>query len=259
MATYKNIIIKEADKGGTVVVMNTSHYKNMAENILNDETYYKKIPNDPQKMDRIKYNRLLETHRKCLREKEYKYLKDFESKPSQFYGLPKVHKSNMIKEKCQQATSQVVEIGEINDLKLRPIIAGPACQTNRLSNLIDIILKPLIKHEPSFLKDTTDFLRQLPETTPENTILTTFDVESLYSNICHTLGLQAIKYWIETFKHEIPSRFTAEFILDSLVFIISNNTFEFNNLFYIQTKGTLMGTKMAPTYETLRLLGENSV
>ena len=72
--------------------------------------------NAPQKVDRIRYNRLLETHKQCLREKEYKCINEFESKQSQFYGLPKAHKSNIIKEKCQQATSQVVEIGKINDL-----------------------------------------------------------------------------------------------------------------------------------------------
>lgn len=253
LANDTNIIIKEAYKGGAVVIMDTPHYKQMAEDILNDETYYKRLENDPQKMDRIHYNRLLEKHKGCLKEKEYKYLKEFESKPSQFYGLPKVHKSNKIKTECKNARNHVVDIQEVNDLKLRPIIAGPACQTNRLSNLIDIILKPLVKHVPSFLKDTTDFLRQLPETIPENTILASFDVESLYSNICHRLGLQAVKYWIEAFKHEIPNRFTSDFILDSLDFIISNNTFAFNNTFYLQTKGAAMGTKVAPTYATLTI------
>ncbi|MEW8547699.1 MAG: hypothetical protein AB2693_29680, partial [Candidatus Thiodiazotropha sp.] len=33
----KNIIIKEADKGGSNVIMDTEHYKNMVNNILMDE------------------------------------------------------------------------------------------------------------------------------------------------------------------------------------------------------------------------------
>ena len=253
LANNKDIVIKEADKGGAVVLMNTSHYKKMAEDILKDDSYYETLETDPQKMDRIHYNRLLDKHAKCLREKEYKYLTEFESKPSQFYGLPKVHKSNAIKLECTQTKNYIVEMDEVDDLKLRPIIAGPICQTSRLSNLIDILLKPLVKHVPSFLKDTTDFLRHLPKTIPEHTILASFDVESLYSNICHTLGLEAVKYWLDNFNHEIPGRFTTKFILDSLEFIIKHNTFLFNNIFYLQTKGTAMGTKVAPTYATLTI------
>ena len=37
-----SIVIKEADKGGTVVVMNKSHYYSMVVQILQDEVTYKK-------------------------------------------------------------------------------------------------------------------------------------------------------------------------------------------------------------------------
>ena len=37
-----SIVIKEADKGGTVVVMNKSHYYSMVAQILQDEVTYKK-------------------------------------------------------------------------------------------------------------------------------------------------------------------------------------------------------------------------
>ena len=39
--------------------------------------------------------------------------------------------------------------------------------------------------------------------------------------------------------------------------ILNNNPFQFNNITYIQTLGTAMGTKMAPTYATLTYLEEN--
>ena len=35
--------------------------------------------------------------------------------------------------------------------------------------------------------------------------------------------------------------------------IIKNNSFQFNNMTYIQTLGTAIGTKMVPTYATLTL------
>ena len=39
----KDIIIKEADKGGAVVMMNTKHYLKMISDHLNDKTTYKMV------------------------------------------------------------------------------------------------------------------------------------------------------------------------------------------------------------------------
>ena len=68
------------------------------------------------------------------------YLVNFETKPNYFYGLPKIHKSEKNKITCEQNISHLSY-----DLKLRPIVASPSCQTHRLSNLLDILLRPLTK------------------------------------------------------------------------------------------------------------------
>ena len=86
-----------------------------------------------------------------------------------------------------------MQVENVTNLKFRPIVAGPACQTQLLSNLIDILLRPLTKQVKSYLRDTTDFLNHLPSAVPENTLLASLDVESLYSNITHKLGIKAIK------------------------------------------------------------------
>ena len=39
----KDIVIKEAEKGGAVVIMNTKHYLKMISDHLNDETTYKMV------------------------------------------------------------------------------------------------------------------------------------------------------------------------------------------------------------------------
>ena len=86
------------------------------------------------------------------------YLERFEVKESQFYGLPKIHKSQAIINQCEHINSSCVEVEDVNDLKIRPIVAGPSCLTHRLSNLLDIILRPFTNHVQSNLRDTTDFL-----------------------------------------------------------------------------------------------------
>ena len=47
--------------------------------------------------------------------------------------------------------------------------------------------------------------------------------------------------------------FNKRFIIKGTKIILNNNSFQFNNVNYIQTRGTAMGTKMAPTYVTLTL------
>ena len=44
-------------------------------------------------------------------------------KLSNFYGLPKVHKSIKIKSACEQCNSNYVEVENVDDLALRPIVA----------------------------------------------------------------------------------------------------------------------------------------
>ena len=104
---------------------------------------------------------------------------------------------------------------------------------------------------PNYIRDSMDFLNKIPETTDHNKLLVTFDVTSLYTNIPHDFGLQAIRFWIEKYPELIPRNFTLEFILNSIQFILENNTFHFDGEFYQQIKGTAMGTKMAPTYSIL--------
>ena len=136
--------------------MNKEHYQEMVETIIEDTNYYEKLSENPHKHTLQIYNKFLNKHQNVLTEKELDYLKEFEVKQSQFYGLPKIHKSKTITEKCKHADSSYVEVDDVSDLKLRPIVAGPSCLTHRLSNLLDIILRPYTKHIKSNLRDTTE-------------------------------------------------------------------------------------------------------
>jgi len=149
--------------------------------------------------------------------------------------------------------SEYIEIQDPNDLLFRPIVAGPACPTNRISKLIDILLQPFLKKIKSYVRDDIQFLNYIPQRVDPDTLMVTFDVTSLYSNIPHDLGKTAISFWIEKYPEILHSRFNKQFIIDGIELILNNNSFQFNNKNYIQTLGTAMGTKMAPTYATLTL------
>ena len=145
LADDTNIIIKEADKGGTVVIMKKDYYKNVVNDMLSYENYYETLDYDPRKKDKMIYNKFLKKHKQVLTSKELDYLSNFGVKFSNFYGLPKIHKNKQIQQACSENDSMYIQISNVADLKLRPIVAGPACQTHRLSNLIDILLRPYTK------------------------------------------------------------------------------------------------------------------
>ena len=115
------------------------------------------------------------------------------------------------------------------------------------------MLQPYTKYVKSYIKDTQDFLQKIPEQVVEESILVSFDVVNLYSNIPHNLGIEAISFWLNKYRKELPNRISKEFVLDGIKLILENNSFCFNDSYFLQTKGMVMGTKFAPIYATLVL------
>ena len=95
-------------------------------------------------------------------------------------------------------------------------MAGPACETHRLSNLIDILLKSFISKVQSYVRDDIDFLKYILKIVPQNTLLVSFVVVNLYTNISHDLGIKAINSWLTKYPELIHERFSKEFILESI-------------------------------------------
>ena len=68
----KNIEVKEADKGGFVVILSKSHYKSMILPQLNDEKTYKKINSNPDQIIMKKIKALITKYKPLLTDSEYK-------------------------------------------------------------------------------------------------------------------------------------------------------------------------------------------
>ena len=79
---------------------------------------------------------------------------------------------------------------------LGPIVGGPKCPTRKLSELIDALLKPFLKHVKSYIGDSIAFLNKCDRNTDGNTVIATFDVVGLYTNIPHTFGMEAVRYFL---------------------------------------------------------------
>ena len=76
-------------------------------------------------------------------------------------------------------------------------------------------------------------------------MLVIIDVSSLYTNIIHEEGLQAMQDWM--LQNNISLNRT-EFIKKLGNLVLKHNYFEFNGQLFLQQQGTTMGTRMAPNY-----------
>ena len=109
----------------------------------------------------------------------------------------------------EERPADSLKMPEPPSIPRRPIVGGPSCPTNKLSNLMDLILKPLVFKVRSHVKDSFHFLEMLPRNEDFESTFVTFDVSSLYTNISHDLALEAIFYWINKHPEDlVESRFS---------------------------------------------------
>ena len=77
---------------------------------------------------------------------------DKQHKVSNSYGHLKIHKSMITESTINIQNSEIIEIFEPTDLRLKPIVGGPKYPTRKLSQLTDILLKYFLKHIKSLPK-----------------------------------------------------------------------------------------------------------
>ena len=163
-----------------------------------------------------------------------------------FCCLPKVHKSEEMQRTTDTSASEYIKISKPPILSSRSICAGPNCHTNKLSNLSDIILKPMATKVKSYVRDEFDFLNNVPRHIDFDSTLVTIDVTTLYTNIPNDLAIEAIGYWVDNLPESlIDTRFTKDFICEGISIFLENNYFIFDGEFYRQLRGLAMGTKVA--------------
>lgn len=250
-----NVVIKEADKGGALVIMDRTFYENklVLGDHLHDASTYVKVADNADAKTMKKLTNLVKRHEKCLTKREKEYVNNQNWKSSEFYIRPKIHKCKTILDEIKRNPQHVINIDGAADLVGRPIIAGTNSPTRHLSDLISEILRPIVPTQTSYVKDDWDYLRKIPHKLDGKYKLFGCDIKSLYTSIPHELGLKAIKYWINRCRDLIQPRFTNSFILESIEFLLKNNNCIFKEELYNQINGTAMGASFAAFYACLTI------
>lgn len=223
----KDIIVTSADKGDVVVIMNVSHYTDLAWKHLSDSSTYLPLSEDPTPTIVAEFNAYL---RRCREDRVidaglYDRLKLPDDTAVQtMYFLPKIHKT---------------------PLKLRPIVSCSGGPTERASRYLNRLLQPHARAVDSYVENSIEVINHLRDLTlPVNTTLVSLDVESLYTNISHPLA-------IATFTRRFQDHPKFVLLLDLFKFVLFNNVLQFDGRNFKQTCGIAMGTSLAPALATI--------
>ena len=162
----------------------------------------------------------------CIERDISKLLRHVNSRTPVFYMLPKIHKTN--------------NLG-------RPVVSSVNSHTEKVSAYVGDYLRPLAERLPSYIRDTTDFIKRLRALgkLPKNSLLVTLDVSSLYTNIDTDEVLTIVREELGKSGQNNPSAETITLLLEK---VLKLNNFTFRDLNYIQIKGTAMGTRAAPNF-----------
>ena len=140
LKSNKRIVIKGADKGGSIVIMSKEQYEEMVMKHLNTDTYGQVVNKNIGKKVMDKIEDFTNDYSDILEPKETKYLTDFKYSTSNFYVLPKVHKSKEITRFLETSPVDYLKVKDPLEIPSRPIVAGPNSPTHRLSTFLDIHL-----------------------------------------------------------------------------------------------------------------------
>lgn len=125
-----------------------------------------------------------------------------------FYLLPNVHKS-------------------LTNPPGRPIVSGIRGLCEKVWVYLDFYLQPFALHLQLYTQDSFHLDEKLDSTTfPMGTIVISLNVESLYTNIDHQVGVSAVTYFLD---QQISSNHMHDFlIVDLLGFHLKHNYFTFD-------------------------------
>lgn len=146
-----DIVIKSADKGGSIVVMDKELYEAEALRQLNNPKYYKLINESVAAKNAIAINsivnKLYDNNRISKRQHAF-LICDLPVKNRYFYLLPKVHKPR------NKWPHRRMPEG-------RPIVASCGSELSNVGKLIDYYLQPLVTTSDFYIKDTYHFISKV--------------------------------------------------------------------------------------------------
>ena len=225
-----DIIVTRPDKGRGIVIINKDDYITKTKEILNDETKFEIVKEDPLQL-MFSLQKKMNNFTKGLRDRwkisceTYNYLHLSSARPGILYGLPKVHKQ---------------------DTPIRPIMSAINSFGYNLAKLLVPILQP-VASSPYTIESTQKFAQEIQHLYFDHPIyLAIFDITSLYTNIPVD---ETIEITLDSLcDHDDKFvNLTRKELKKMLELSSKDNVFYFNKTLYRQTDGCAMGSPLSGT------------
>ena len=226
-------MILTADKGVSLVVMDTAEYKKKAEELLQQPTY-QPVSTDPASKYKNKLISMLRSIKAegGISEAVYKRLYPTGAGSPKFYGLPKIHKEGM---------------------PLRPIVSSIGAVTYSTSKELSRILKPLVGKSPYHIQNSQDFTQQIQGIQLQpNQCMVSFDVKALFTSVPIQPTITIIKKLLEE-DQSLQQRTTMSVnnITCLLGFCLKSTYFTYQGQHFEQLEGAAMGSPISPIVANL--------
>ena len=148
---------------------------------------------------------------------------------SKFCGLPKLHKQG---------------------IPLRPILASTKSPASNIGKWLCTALKPLLHSQKSYIKNSVNLVEKLKQIDiSENSILSSFDIVSMYTGIYVSNSEQLLQNKLENNYHLIEES-AIGLDIDVLMHLVKlcnkySMHFQFQDSYYKQVKGLPMGAPLS--------------
>ena len=226
--TESDNVLRIQDKGSRFVLLSKEEYTGKMSAQLDNPLHYRELSLDPSD----DHFQLIQTwSAKWLSKGEISteianWICEVKANPGVAYGNVKTHKAN-------------------NPLRLITSCCGTAIE--HISAFTEHYLKPLAQSLPSFIKDTTHLLNKIEEVNrtlgplPDDVLLVSWDVVSMFPNIDNQLGLTAVRQALDSRTNLKPS---TDCIVEAVEICLLHNNSKFNDKNYLKTHGTAMHAAM---------------
>ena len=224
----QDILICKPDKGTGIVLLDKDDYVTKMNTILNDETKFRKMPNEKDRtptiekslskvLSRIKQNGFIDST-------TFERVRPTGTSIPRLYGLPKVHKQGV---------------------PLRPILDMTNSPYHGLAKWLVALLSPIRREIATHsLKDTFHFVNSISNVGMHNTKMLSLDVSSLFTNVPLDETIEYLCEYIE--KNDKQIGLPIPDLKQLLYFCTKNVQFLFNNQIYRQRDGVAMGSPLGP-------------
>ncbi len=237
----KEITITTADKNIGIILIDNNLYNKLCLEHLTDTNTYKKVDFNPQFKIFLEAKTTLENlnNRGFISDSMFKaiYPKLFYKKLANFRILIKLHKPKKF--------------------GIRPLVNCSNTTLSIISKTIDYFLKPIMINHYTYIKDSQNLIQLTKDKVYDRKLkLYSADFESLYTNIPLEKSILIImemtaKYLVNTDIKPYAFQKLLKLVLLNNYFIFKKNNKSFS--FFLQIKGTAMGTSCGPAVANLFL------